>query len=325
MQLRRAFAQHSTPVGEAQARATAFGAAHDVGESADRLVDLLSRDGALASPRAPAKPHRPRDLARSGGGQIVVLGMHRSGTSSVAGLLARMGVWAGSDADLLIGPDNPKGHYELARLHGACLRRLEAAGGDWKHPPSAHPGAAIDAFRRDVGDLLETLEPHRPWLIKEPRLCLVARDLLPLLTRPVFVHVVREPRAVAASLAARDGLDPVRALALWEHYTRAAFAASRGWPRVLIDYADLMTDPLGTARRLIGELAAFGVDGLQLPADTVIEDWLRAPSARARETAGDIALASSQQALWDAIADRRILDDDDAAAQASPERASRVG
>jgi len=323
-QLRRAFDQRTVLAERARARADAFGVAHDIDISADRLVERLDREDALAPARAPARPHRPSDVARKASGQIVVLGMHRSGTSSVAGLLARMGVHPGSDDDLLIGPDNPKGHYELAGLHDACLRRLDAAGGDWKDPPATAPARAIDAFRSDVMALLETLEPQRPWLIKEPRLCLVARELLPLLTRPVFVHVVREPRAVAASLAARDGLDPVHALALWEHYTRAAFAASRGWRRVLVGYAELMADPLGTTRRLFAELVRLGVDGLRLPADAAIEDWLRAPTERTRETLGDVALEPSQHALWAAIADRRILDDG-GAVHATAERTSRAG
>ena len=326
-QLRRALEHRSVLTAHARAQATAFGAAHDIEASADRLVELLSRDGALVPASAPAKPHRPADLARASSGQIVVLGMHRSGTSSVAGLLARMGVWAGSDDALMIGPDNPKGHYELARLHGACLRRLEAAGGDWKQPPLTAPGAAVDAFRADIAALLETLEPQRPWLIKEPRLCLLAAELLPLLTRPVFVHVVREPAAVAASLAARDGLDPVRALALWEHYTRAAFAASRGWPRVLVDYTELMADSVGSTRRLLAALGKLGVDGLRLPADTVVQDWLKPPPARLHARVERIALDSSQQALWAAIADRSILDDGGKvpAAASSPERASGAG
>ncbi len=324
--LRRAFDHRATLTRHVRANAAAFGASHDIETSADRFVDLLSRDGALAPPHAPARPHRPGDLKRAAGGQIVVLGMHRSGTSSVAGLLARMGVWAGSDDELMIGPDNPKGHYELARLHGACLRRLQAAAGDWKQPPATAPGAAVDAFRSDMADLLQTLEPHRPWLIKEPRLCLVARELLPLLTRPMFVHVVREPLAVAASLAARDGLEPAQALALWEHYTRAAFAASRGWPRVLVDYAELIADPLGSTRRLLAELAALGVEGLRQPADATVRDWLESPPSRPRADDTHIALDPSQRALWASIVDRSILDNGTAvsAAQSSPGRASRA-
>ena len=326
-QLRRAFEHRAVLAAHVRTQAAGFGAAHDIEASADRFVDLLSRDDALAPASVPVKSHRPSDRARAASGQIVVLGMHRSGTSSVAGLLARMGVSAGSDDALMIGPDNPKGHYELARLHGACLRRLESAGGDWKRPPSTAPGAAVDAFRSDVAELLQTLEPQRPWLIKEPRLCLLARELLPLLTRPVFVHVVREPLAVAASLAVRDGLDRARALALWEHYTRAAFAASRGWPRVLVDYAELTADPLGGARRLLAALDALGVEGLREPADAVVQDWLRPPPSHARASVECGALDPAQQTLWNAIADRSILDDDDvaAAAHASPARTSRAG
>jgi GT2 family glycosyltransferase len=325
-QLRRAFDQRTALTEQARVCAQAFGVAHDIEVSADRLVEWLEREGALAPARTPVRPHRPAEGARKASGQIVVLGMHRSGTSSVAGLLARMGVSAGNDADLLIGPDNPKGHYELARLHEACLRRLDAAGGDWKHPPAAAPGSAIDAFRSDVAMLLETLEPQRPWLIKEPRLCLLARELLPLLTRPVFVHVVREPIAVAASLAARDGLDPARALALWEHYTRAAFAASRGWSRVLVDYAELIADPLGGARRLLAELAALGIEGLRTPVDAVVRDWLEPPASHGRGSTGAIRLGPSQQTLWAAIADRSILDDGAAAPAAwLPERVGGAG
>ncbi|MEP7042856.1 MAG: glycosyltransferase [Dokdonella sp.] len=321
-QLRHAFEQRVALGDKARARAAAFGAAHDIDASADRLVDLLARDGVPATPRLTTKPHRPRDLARAASGQIVVLGMHRSGTSSVAGLLARMGVWAGSDDDLMIGPDNPKGHYELARLHGACLRRLEAAGGDWKYPPTTAPVAAIDAFRRDVAELLETLEPRRPWLIKEPRLCLLARELLPLLTRPVFVHVVRDPHAVAASLATRDGLDPAHALALWEHYTRAGFAASRGWPRLMVDYDCVLADPVAVANTLYDGLRELGVESLHTPSAADVCAWIEPALAhrRAAEPATD-PLNPGARALWTRILDRSILDDEATGAEAATARA----
>ncbi|NCT68555.1 MAG: glycosyltransferase [Rhodanobacteraceae bacterium] len=305
-QLAAAFTQRERLAGEAPARAAAFGAAHDIDASADRLVELLARGGTLAPPRAAPPPHRPVRLARPASGQLVVLGMHRSGTSSVAGLLARLGVSAGPEDDLLVGPDNPKGHYESGRLHGACLRRLAAAGGDWKNPPTAAPAAAVDAFRREVAALLDGFEAQRPWLIKEPRLCLLARELLPLLTRPVFVHVVRDPHAVAASLATRDGMAPADALALWTHYNRAAFEASRGWPRVLVDYADLLADPLGTAQRLHAELGALGVSGLAAPDAAVVRDWIEPSPPR---PSAPHPLDAAQQALWTAIVERRILDD----------------
>jgi hypothetical protein len=252
--------------------------------------------------------------------------MHRSGTSSVAGLLARMGVWPGERDALLAGPDNPRGHYELAELHSACLRRLAAAGGDWKHPPNDAPPEAIDAFRRETAAILDTLEPHRPWLIKEPRLCLVVRELLPLLTRPVFVHVVRDPLDVAASLAARDAMSTADALALWERYTREAFAATRGWLRVIVDYDALIADSYGAASRLHDELAALGVDGVELPSRETIDEWIESDARRgSRDPHEDSILAPSQHALLDAIADRRVLAAEfDPLAAPSPAASARV-
>ena len=307
--LRATHARHAsqTPTIAAE-RGDAFARSNDIEASADRLAQRITELADLPRPAAAPAPHRPTRLARKPSGQIVVLGMHRSGTSGVAGLLARMGVYAGSADDLLVGPDNPKGHYESARLHMACVRRLEAAGGDWKRPPQQAHAAAVDAFRREAGALIAEFDAQRPWLMKEPRLCLLVRELLPLLTRPVFVHVVREPRAVAASLVARDGLDADAALALWEHYTRAAFEASRGWPRLVVDYETLLADPLVAARALHAQLLQLGIEGLSLPSDEAVLAWIE-PNPRPAAAAPAIMPTPEQQALQAAITDRRILDE----------------
>ncbi len=308
-QLRDVFERRIDYAAAARANAASFAAAHDIDTSADRLMEEIERGGTFKLRTPAVAAHRPRDIAKPASGQIVVLGMHRSGTSSVAGLLARMGAWPGAPGDLLIGPDNPRGHYELAELHSACLRRLAAAGGDWKHPPSSAPAAAVDAFRREVARVLDPLDTLRPWFVKEPRLCLLVRELLPLLTRPVFVHVARDPLEVAASLAARDGLDIAHALSLWEQYTRAAFAATRGWPRVLVEYAELIADPHGVAARLHAAFAAFGVEGLAVPTAAAIDDWIEPSLRRQRaSTEARAVLSPAQRELVAAIADRSILD-----------------
>ena len=169
--------------------------------------------------------------------------------------------------------------------------------------------AAYKAFRREVASVLETLGVRRPWFIKEPRLCLLVREILPILTRPVFVHVVRDPIEVADSLAARDGITRDRALALWEHYTRAAFGATRGWRRVMIDYADLVADPYGTAVRLQADLIALGIEGLAVPDAALVGAWIEPGLRRQRATAeAHATLGSGQRELHSAIADRSILE-----------------
>jgi hypothetical protein len=186
----------------------------------------------------------------------------------------------------------------------ACVRRLAAAGGDWRSPPSAAPVAAVDAFRREIGALVDEFDMQRPWLIKEPRLCLLARELLPLLTRPLFVHVVRDPRAVAASLAARDGFGPAEALALWERYTHAAFEASRGWPRLVVDYDDLCADTPTATRALHDQLRACGLDDVHMPSAEVLRAWIDRPL---RALPAEMELSAAQRALHAAVVDRSIL------------------
>jgi GT2 family glycosyltransferase len=305
--LREVHARREERLARARHDADAFARVHDIEASADQLAARIGELAGLRAPLPAPRPHRPADLPRPPSGQIIVLGMHRSGTSSVAGLLARMGVAVGPEQDLLLGPDNPKGHYESARLHMACVRRLAAAGGDWRDPPGVATPGAVDAFRREVGALVDEFDAQRPWLFKEPRLCLLARELLPLLTRPLFVHVVRDPFAVADSLAARDGFTPQAALALWERYTRDAFEASRGWPRLVVDYDVLCAEPEAETRRLFDALRAAGVDGIHLPPADVVQAWIEPNAQRVRAAAA--LPTAAQRALQAAIADRSILAD----------------
>ncbi len=279
---------------------------NDLDLSADRLVEILNRGQTLRPPRKLAAPHQPRHLARPPSGQIIVLGMHRSGTSSVGGLLKLFGIWPGANELLLRGADNPRGHYEHGEIHMACLRRLQAAGGDWKTPREHSPAEAVDAFRREIAAVLETLEPQRPWFIKEPRLCLLVRELLPLLTRPLFVHVVRDPRDVAASLQRRDDMSADQALALWETYTRQAFAGSAGWNRILVDYNALLTDPVATASAFFDTLERAGIEGLTRPDPDSILEWIDPIGTKA--DSGAHSLTPAQQALSDSIMSGSILD-----------------
>ena len=49
---------------------------------------------------------------------VAILGMHRSGTSAVAGFLAKAGFFAGEEDDLLpAAEDNPKGFFERADVN----------------------------------------------------------------------------------------------------------------------------------------------------------------------------------------------------------------
>jgi hypothetical protein len=69
---------------------------------------------------------------------VVVLGMHRSGTSAVAGMLVEAGFDGGRAPDLAAGDEgNPRGFFErwsLLARHDALLRQL---GASWDVPPTS--------------------------------------------------------------------------------------------------------------------------------------------------------------------------------------------
>jgi len=310
LQLRTVYESHSTRIPQARKQTENTAGINELDENANQLIDILTQKSGLSHTSSKSFSMRLSKPTYRASGQMVVLGMHRSGTSSIAGLLALLGVWPGIPDMLMRAHDNPKGHYEHLGLHMACVRRLEATEGDWKIPSSKENPAAVDRFRREVSSVLNTLEARRPWFIKEPRLCLLIRELLPLLTRPAFVIIKRNPVEVAASLAARNELSYEHALALWEKYTIDAFAASIGYHRILIDYAEVLSDPVNTADYLFHELSRFGIKGLQ-PNFHLAEDWIEARLQHHRVTRLDslIQLTPAQEALQNALTDRSILDD----------------
>src|SRR5688500_10568687 len=73
-------------------------------------------------------------LLKSGPLGVVILGMHRSGTSALAGILGKCGAWVGSDSDLTdANLENPMGFFERRDIRAISDGLLHAAGADlWR-------------------------------------------------------------------------------------------------------------------------------------------------------------------------------------------------
>jgi GT2 family glycosyltransferase len=269
---------------------------------AERVRERLA-DIERALPMTPRAP-----VPRRGAGGAIVLGMHRSGTSCVAGLLHLMGCYGGDEAGFLSNPDeNPRGFFERGDLHAACVEALAARGADWSIPLDRDANADPDRRLRGTFDTIRAeLESRAPWFVKEPRLCLLWPDIGPLVADAAIVHVVRAPGAVAASVAARDGLTAPHALALWEHYNLAALAAGASRPRTIVDYHALLADPVATARRLYDALRDAGLRGLRWPSAPEIVAWV-SPRLAHRRLARTPPLLAEHARLWAALADGGAL------------------
>ncbi|HSX59129.1 MAG TPA: glycosyltransferase [Tahibacter sp.] len=273
----------------------------------DEALRGVTAARALERLRAPLPPPAVRERPTRSAHGLVVLGMHRSGTSCVAGLLQLFGAYAGEPGSFLRNPgENPRGFVERGDLHLACVAALRRRGGDWSSPlgwdEDAVPAARAQ-WRADWRPIAAALAAQAPWLIKEPRLCLLFGEIADLIAQPVFVHVVRAPTPVAASVQRRDGLAPAHALALWECYNHAAAASAERGPRIVVDYHCLLQRPREQVRRLYDRLRDFGVQGLRLPDDEEIAAWIGADLARERHARAPQPTAT-QQALWSALQQR---------------------
>jgi hypothetical protein len=189
---------------------------------------------------------------------IVILGMHRSGTSLTAELVHRWGAHGGEKAMLEANGWNPRGFWEYRPLVDFNDRLLQAVGSSWKVPPAESEDARLagmaqeSVYRAAAFELLgEMQNGEGPWFWKDPRLTL----LLPFWKRiwgdVAYVVPVRDPREIADSLKQRDGLSLSGSLLLWQRYMSAILldreVASSAF---FLSYADLLDNGIAECQRV---------------------------------------------------------------------------
>jgi hypothetical protein len=180
---------------------------------------------------------------------ILVLGMHRSGTSALGGALNGLGV-AAPKTLLAPRPDNPRGFFESAALADAHDALLECAGScwdDWRRFDSTIGAKAAEQHRQKLkAVVIDEFEDAGLILIKDPRICrfvpLTLRVLAELNISPVAILPVRNPLEVAYSLKRRNHFSISKSLLLWLRHTLDAEYNSRGLPRDFLPYGRFLND-----------------------------------------------------------------------------------
>lgn len=188
----------------------------------------------------------PATLA--GSTAVIVLGMHRSGTSALAGTLHHLGVDLGSRL-MPASPDNPRGYWEHHEVVTANQRLMAELGYAWDDirplPPSfEHTEVALLAGRQLSAILVRDFSGVSLWGLKDPRLCRLLPLWIPLLAqlavKPRFILALRDPVEVTASLGARDRMTAARAGVLWLRHVLDAERNTRGYPRTIVHYGQLV-------------------------------------------------------------------------------------
>ncbi|WP_162404130.1 glycosyltransferase [Pseudoxanthomonas jiangsuensis] len=182
---------------------------------------------------------------------IIVLGMHRSGTSALAGTFDALGFSLGDELLPANAQANPKGYFEHAQVVQVHERLLDALGMDWADPRPLPDGwlrhpAAREARTRVQALVGELTADGAVAVLKDPRMCRFLPLWLEVLdTMGVAAHfafIARHPLEVAASLRRRDDMSGYRAGLLTLAHQLEAERATRGRSRLFLTYEDLVAD-----------------------------------------------------------------------------------
>lgn len=208
---------------------------------------------------------------------IIVLGMHRSGTSALTGVLSMVGANPGPSLMQGDKATNPKGFWEHKDVVAIHELLLSALGSSWYDafplPENWWLRPDVARFRDELIIVLRRDFSARPlWILKDPRLCRLLPMWLEILqeldAQPHFIICLRHPFEVANSLEQRDGIQAARACLLWlEHFIESE-RWTRDHARTLVDYAQLLVDWRKTVRQVTSDLS------ISLPYDMTSEEYI---------------------------------------------------
>ncbi len=215
---------------------------------------------------------------------VVVLGMHRSGTSAATGLVSKLGLNTCIAADRLdeaLG--NAKGHFESISMVAVNDELLAQMGRCWWCPPRWGAAGADDLARvwMDPAEARRAFDASHfdsPWVWKDPRTALTLPFWRRALDPFAAVVVVRNPLDVAKSLHARSKLRLTHGVALWERYNRHLLSNLEGLPAIVTRYDDLVEDPVGWCADVVDYLCGVGIP-CRVPPEEEVREFVE-PSLR---------------------------------------------
>jgi len=201
---------------------------------------------------------------------VVVLGMHRSGTSMLTGILVETSSYKNPGQRVVAGGidkgQNKKGFYEpwhVVRQNDIWLKnngmlwnkinqhelRINADQRKFSPICGLKGCSPINDWEHVPIVLADYNNKHNtPWVLKDPRLCITLKQWLPLLdgAPPAILFTFRHPMNVASSLLSRHTEtvgDFDEALYLWLQYNFHAIQNSQDMCRVVTSDEAIIADP----------------------------------------------------------------------------------
>jgi len=255
---------------------------------------------------------------------VFVLAMSRTGSSAITRILSLTGM--NLPTDLLAANDgNPTGYWEPADVVALNDRFLTKRRSSYYDPTlcvqaddAAFASEDAHEFTAEIASFIGAHDADTPLLIKDPRLVALAPYWYrgaALAGRTVHcVLPVRDPRAVVASLVARDGTSDAYANVLWLKYTLLAERLSRRFPRVFVGYPSAIADWRPQVARVARELSIPLHKRRKVTIDAFVDPRL---DHRTREGVptdplvplSDVVFAQVERAASDAPIERSVMDE----------------
>lgn len=196
---------------------------------------------------------------------VVVLGMHRSGTSLCSHVLSALGIDMADEIGQ--GPGNEDGHWErweIVGLHDQLLMALNRPYGppgeydprhDLELPVGWHAAPAVRRIQRGLESFLRSrMRSDEIFGFKDPRtsrfLPLWLRIFERLKLEPYFVLCIRDPVDVALSLNRRDGIPQLAGEYRWLTYNVESLKYLHEKKLIIINYDEWLTERSQTIERI---------------------------------------------------------------------------
>lgn len=235
---------------------------------------------------------------------VVVLGMHRSGTSALAGVLSILG--CDQPATLMVpNQNNEKGYFEsskLYQLHTQLFASAASSWDDWLPMPRSwldSPRAA-EFHDRALALMGGEFGASRLFILKDPRICRLVPFWEGVLAdfdaAPAYVLTHRNPLEVAASLNKRDGMAIGFGLLVWLRHVLEAESGTRGRARCFTNFGQLMTNWAGVAER-IQQTLNLSLPRFSLGSASEVESFLLGELRHHRE-APEKVLQNPMLSVW---------------------------
>jgi hypothetical protein len=183
---------------------------------------------------------------------IIVLGMFRSGTSMVAGILDRLGVAMG-DQMYPESRANPLGYFEDKEFMDLNRRIVDDAGGSLNDPPPLEKILYLQGkYRPAIQNMLRDNPPVWGW--KDPVTALTIHLYADYLVHPYIIVCSRNPEDVALSYSKMVGLSISEVKALRRTYNDSIDTFLSNYPdipRLHLQYEDVLNDPVQWINQII--------------------------------------------------------------------------